>query len=57
MAQAKIRPASIPAVDTRVLCATVLESVERYFSDPENQRRFEAWKHDKEEKSECLKSR
>ena len=56
MAHVKICPSLIPAVDTRVLCATVLDSVEKFYQNPENQRRFEEWKCKKEEKTECLKS-
>ena len=57
MAHVKICPNSIPAVDARVLCATVLDSVEKFYQNPENQRRFEQWKREKEEKTKCLKSK
>lgn len=55
MAYVKICPTLIPAVDMRVLCATVLDSAQKFYADPENQRRFEQWKREKEEKVECLK--
>lgn len=57
MAHVKICPSKISAVDTRVLCATVLDSVEEYYQNPENQRRFDEWKRVKEEKKQCLKSK
>ena len=57
MAHVKICPTKIPAAELRVLCATVLDAVKDYYSDPENQRRFEQWKHEKEEKEKCLRSR
>jgi hypothetical protein len=57
MAHVKICPNLIPAVDARVLCATVLDSVEKFYQNPENQRRFEQWKREKEEKTKCLKSK
>ena len=57
MAHVTISPQTIPAVDMRVLCATLLDSVERFYQDPENQRRFELWKRDKEEKNKCSRSK
>ncbi len=57
MAHVKICPPEIPAVELRVLCATVLDSVEQFYRNPENQRRFEQWKREKEEKTKCLKSK
>ncbi len=57
MAHVKICPSKIPAVDVRVLCATVLDSVEAFYQNPENQRRFEQWKREKEEKVQCSKSK
>ena len=55
MAHVKICPSMVSAVDVRVLCATVLDSVEEYYRNPENQRRFDAWKREKEEKEKCLR--
>ena len=57
MAHVKICPPKIPAVEVRVLCATVLDSVSAFYQDPENQRRFEQWKREKEVKEKCLKSK
>ena len=51
MAHVKICPNKLPAVELRVLCATVLDAVEAFFQDPENQRQFEKWKKEKEGKS------
>lgn len=33
----------IPAVEVQVLCATVLDAVNRFYEDPENQKRFQEW--------------
>ena len=52
MAHVKICPSQIPAVELRVLCQTLLESVEAFYQDPENQRRFEEWKREKEEQDD-----
>ena len=57
MAHVKICPSAISAVDKRVLCATVLESVEAYFQNPNHQRQFDTWKREKDEKEQCLKSK
>jgi len=57
MAHVKICPPKMPAVEVRVLCATVLDSVTAFYQDPENQRRFEEWKRKKEVKEKCLKSK
>ena len=51
MARVKICPHKIPAVDLRVLCSTVLDSVKKFYEDPEHQRQFEEWKRNKEETS------
>ena len=53
MAHVKICPDKIPAVELRVLCATVLDAVKVFYQDPENQRQFEEWKKEKEVKK-CL---
>lgn len=55
MAHVKVCPDRIPAVDLRVLCATVLDSVEAFYANPDNQRQFEQWKCEQEEKGKCLK--
>lgn len=34
----------IPKVELNILCSTILESVQRFYEDPENRRRFEAWR-------------
>lgn len=44
----KINVDQIPAIDVKLLSATFLEAVQRFYEDPENLRRFEAWKHHKE---------
>ncbi len=59
MARVAICPSKISAVELRALCATVLDAVEAYFQNPENQRQFEEWKmkREKEECDKCLKSK
>ena len=49
MTHVAICPSDIPAVELRALCATVLEAVKEFYSDPENQRQFDTWKREKEE--------
>jgi hypothetical protein len=51
MARVKICTEKIRAVDLRVLCATVLQSAEAFYKDPENLRRFEEWQREKAEKA------
>lgn len=50
MARVKICPSLIPDVELRVLFATGLDSVQAFYENPENLKRFEAWKRKKEEK-------
>lgn len=57
MAHVKICPTMISAVDMRALCATVTDSVQAFYKDPENQRRYEKWKCKKEENKTCLRSK
>ena len=44
----KIDPSKIPAADLRVLCATVIDGVRRFYADPENQRQYYEWLKDRE---------
>ena len=55
MAHVKICPTKIPAVELRVLCATVLDAVKEFYRDPENQRQFEEWKKEKDVNEKCLR--
>lgn len=48
MDKIKIDVSRIPAIELKLLCGTLLDAVERFYSDPENQRRFEAWHKSKE---------
>ena len=57
MGQVKNCANLIPAVAARGLYAERLDSVEKFYQNPENQRRFEQWKREKEEKTKCLKSK
>lgn len=45
---AKFDFSQIPAVERRKLGKTFLGAVERFYSDPENIRRFEEWKKSQE---------
>ncbi len=46
----KIDTTLILEVDKRNLCSTLLRSVKAFYENPENRKRFEAWKreHDKQ---------
>ena len=48
MDKVKIDVSRIPAIEVKILCWTLLDAVERFYSDPENRRRFEAWRQSKE---------
>ena len=48
MDKVKIDVSRIPAIEVKILCRTLLDAVERFYSDPENCRRFEAWRQSKE---------
>ena len=39
----RIDTSQIPAVEVQILSATVLKSVQAFYENPENQRRFEKW--------------
>lgn len=41
----------IPAADMRLLSSTVLDAVKRFYDNPENRRRFEAWKKEREKQN------
>lgn len=43
MANVKIDCTQIPRVQMDILCRTLLAGIERFYSDPENLRRYEAW--------------
>lgn len=38
-----IDTSKIPAADARVLSATLLDAVRRFYDDPENRRLYEEW--------------
>ena len=40
----RIDTSQIPAVEVQILSATVLKSVQAFYENPENVRRFEKWK-------------
>ena len=39
----KIIPKTIPRMEQKILCATFLEAVLRFYKDPENKAAFEQW--------------
>lgn len=39
----QIDPQAIPRVEQKILCATVLEAVLRFYEHPENQTAFDQW--------------
>lgn len=43
MANVKIDCTQIPRVQMDILCRTLHAGIERFYSDPENLRRYEAW--------------
>ena len=49
MDKVKIDVSRIPAIEVKILSRTLLEAVERFYSDPENCRRFEEWQKSKKE--------
>ncbi len=38
----------IPKIQLDILSRTLLAAIERYYADPENQKRYEAWLHSEE---------
>lgn len=45
MSPVRIDTTQIPAVEVQVLSATFLDAVQRFYENPENLRRFEAWRN------------
>lgn len=41
----------IPAMEMQLLSATILEAAQRFYEDPENVRRFEAWRAAREKEA------
>lgn len=39
----------IPPYQMRLLCKTILEACQKFYSDPENVKKYEEWKRAKEE--------
>lgn len=51
----KINPEEISKVDMQLLCMTFLDAIKEFYKDPENQRKFEEWKKEMEQKNnDCL---
>ena len=43
----RVKPETIPRVEKRILCATVLEAVIQFYKDPENMAAYEIWHNTK----------
>ena len=41
----RIDTSQIPAVEVQILSATFLDAVQRFYENPDNIRRFEAWRN------------
>lgn len=44
-----INPEEIPNLELKLLCSTLLESVQKFFADPKNLAAFEAWSRSRQE--------
>lgn len=40
----KINTKAMPSIEVKLLCSALTEAMDKFYADPENQRRFEAWK-------------
>lgn len=43
-----INTSEILAADMQVLCASILNAVQRFYENPENQQQFETWMKERE---------
>ena len=43
----RVIPKTIPRMEQKLLCATFLEAVLRFYEDPENMAAFETWRAEK----------
>lgn len=46
-----IDTSQIPAIEMQLLSETILEAAQRFYEDPENVRRFEAWRTAREKEA------
>lgn len=44
MDKIKINTCAIPDLELKILSSTLLDAVQKFYSEPENVRKFEAWK-------------
>ena len=44
MDKIKINRIAIPDLELEILASTVIDAAQKFYSDPENIRKFEAWK-------------
>ena len=49
MGKVEIDINQIPPYQMRLLCKTILEASQKYYSDPENVKKYEEWKRAKED--------
>lgn len=50
----QIDTSRIPAADVRLLCVTLLDAVQTFFEDPNNQRQYEEWLLAEEKQKEAF---
>ena len=50
----QIDTSRIPAADVRPLCVTLLDAVQTFFEDPNNQRQYEEWLLAEEKQKEAF---
>ncbi len=43
----RVIPEAIPSVERKILCATILDAVIRFYKDPDNTAAFERWRTEK----------
>ena len=54
MKKIRIDVSQIPAADVRALSAAFLSAVQRFYSDPQNMKKFEEWKRRQSDKEKQI---
>lgn len=52
MDKPKIDPSQIPEVERKLLCESLMEATLEFYSDPENEDRFQEWVREKRMRNE-----
>ena len=52
VATVRIRPETIPRIEAKILCSTILDSVIDFYKNPKNEAAFEEWMAKRNKKSE-----